>query len=309
MLQRLAVASVVLLFLSGCLGFGDEVEVEQEYQPEECNGMDILCDRTYDTVTFPETHNAFATHEDGIWYPASNHATGFQAQWDAGMRAFMLDTHYANLDERVEEGVRFCHGDDSRGFSPCVYGSVEPKEWLDALYEEMVEHSDDVVTLLIENYVEADHLRATLNSSIPEDWWFVHEYNTTWPTLGDMIRADTRLVIFWEQGANESHPWFHDFLEHSWTTNYAEDSTEDMNCEVLRGDVTRPVFHMNSWLSGALGLSDPNRADQANDVDFLVNRSIECYDLHGKYPTFIAVDWWEDGDVVEAARQVNLLER
>ena len=55
---------------------------------------------------------------------------------------------------------------DSRGFSPCVYGSVEPKEWLDALYEEMVEHSDDVVTLLIENYVEADHLRATINSSI-----------------------------------------------------------------------------------------------------------------------------------------------
>ena len=43
----------------------------------------------------------------------------------------------------------------------------------------------------------------------------------------------------------------------------------------------RPVFHMNSWLSGALGLSDPNRADQANDVDFLVNRSIECYEHTG----------------------------
>jgi hypothetical protein len=30
--------------------------------------------------------------------------------------------------------------------------------------------------------------------------------------------------------------------------------------------------------------------------------------LHGKRPTFIAVDWWEDGDVVEAARRINEIE-
>ena len=52
-----------------------------------CNGMVILCHRTYDKVTFPETHNSYSTHEDNIFYPASNHRTGFQAQWNAGMRA------------------------------------------------------------------------------------------------------------------------------------------------------------------------------------------------------------------------------
>ena len=28
----------------------------------------------------------------------------------------------------------------------------------------------------------------------------------------------------------------------------------------------------------------------------------------GKRPTFIAVDWWEEGDVVEAVERVNLME-
>jgi len=45
-----------------------------------------------------------------------------------------------------------------------------------------------------------------------------------------------------------------------------------------------------------------------NDVDFMVERAEECIEDHGKRPTFIAVDWWEDGDVVEAARLVNLIE-
>ena len=32
-----------------------------------CNGMVILCHRTYDQVTFPETHNSYSTHEDNIF--------------------------------------------------------------------------------------------------------------------------------------------------------------------------------------------------------------------------------------------------
>ena len=81
-----------------------------------------------------------------------------------------------------------------------------------------------------------------------------------------------------------------------------------MDCEKLRGDVNQPVFHMNNWLKNEAGLSDPNRAGEANDVDFMVERAIECIDLHGKRPTFIAVDWWEEGDVVRAAEKVNLLQ-
>lgn len=278
------------------------------YETVPCNGLVILCHRTYDQVTFPETHNSFSTHEDNIYYPASNHRTGFQPQWNAGMRAFMLDTHYLTTADQSASTVRFCHGDSDRGFSPCTYGAVDPWEWLSNLESEMNSETRDIVTLLIENDVEADHLKELFDDVGLTDWMYVHNMNAPWPTLIELINADTRLVVFWEQSGDSNHPYFHDFLTHSWTTNYAEEETSDMNCDPYRGDSQQVVFHMNNWLKGPGGLSDPNRASEANDVDFMVERAIECIDLHNKRPTFIAVDWWEDGDVVMAAKRVNELE-
>ena len=301
------------LLCSGCvtpsvdtLSVQNEEDAEQPTEP--CNGLLVLCQRTYDNVTFPETHNAFSTHQDGIYYPASNHQTGLDAQWNAGMRAFMIDTHYETLgDERVES-VRLCHGDDDRGFSPCTYGNVDSVSWLSNLQGKMDENPRDVVTLLVENYVQPDHLLAVFEQANLYEKAYIHTLNTPWPTLHEMIDQGTNLVVFWEQSGDASHPWVHDFLTYSWTTNFAEENTEDMTCDLLRGDVEQEVYHMNNWLRGPLGLSDPTRGDEANDVEFLVQRATECWQQHGKRPTFIAVDWWEDGDVVAAALAINQLD-
>ena len=303
---------IVLMLLSGCVAptvprtaVNEEVPIPDG---TECNGMVLLCDRTYDDVTFPETHNAFSTHEDGIYYPAANHQTGLLAQWNAGIRAFMIDTHYEVLgDERVET-VRLCHGDDDRGFSPCTYGTVNAVTWLSQLNALMQDAPNDVVTLLVENYVQADHLKAVVEQSGLYDLVYYHTMNEPWPTLATMLEDRTPLVVFWEQSADPAHPWVHDFLTHSWTTNFAEENTEDMNCDPLRGDPEQEVYHMNNWLRGPLGLSDPSRGDEANNIDFLIERAKECWIQHGKRPTFIAVDWWEDGDVVAASVAINALE-
>ena len=271
-----AVFLTLLLLCSGCVAPSVDTSSMQEDDDSElpseaCNGLVVLCLRTYDNVTFPETHNAFSTHQDGIYYPASNHQTGLDAQWAAGMRAFMIDTHYETLgDERVES-VRLCHGDDDRGFSPCIYGNVDSVSWLSNLQSKMNENPRDVVTLLVENYVQPDHLLAVFEQANLREKMYLHTLNTPWPTLQEMIEQETNLVVFWEQGGDSSHPWVHDFLTYSWTTNYAEENTEDMNCDLLRGDVEQEVYHMNNWLRGPLGLSDPTRGDEANDVDFSFN--------------------------------------
>ena len=302
---------IVLLLLPGCVTptvpSGSQVDEETVQYEEPCNGLVVLCSRSYSDVTFPETHNAFSTHEDGIYYPAANHLTGLLPQWEAGMRAFMIDTHYETLgDERIET-VRLCHGDDDRGFSPCIYGNVDAEAWLIDLKSLMEDSPRDVVTLLVENYVQPDHLKAVFEASGLYDMVFFHPMNSPWPTLGEMIDDGTPLVVFWEQSEDTNHPWIHDFLTHSWTTNYAEENTEDMNCDPLRGDPEQEVYHMNNWLRGPLGLSDPTRGEEANNVEFLVERATECWLQHGKRPTFIAVDWWEDGDVVAAALAINQL--
>jgi len=271
----------------------------------ECNGQVDLCSRSYDDVTFPETHNAFATHEDGIMYPASNHQTGLFSQWNAGVRAFMIDTHYENLNDESQGNVRLCHGDDDRGTSPCIYGGIDAVSWLSSLAALMEDAPNDVVTLLVENYVQPEHLAAVFLESGLTEHAFVHELNSPWPTLEQMIASERPLVVFWEQSADLNYPWIHDFLTHSWITNFAEENPEDMNCDPLRGDPKQSVYHMNNWLSGPLGLSDPTRGDEANNPDFLVDRAKECWQQHGKRPTFVAVDWWEDGDVVEAVQTIN----
>jgi hypothetical protein len=162
--------------------------------------------------------------------------------------------------------------------------------------------------LLVENYVEPDHLKKVLDDAGLADMMYVHDMNTEWPTLIELINMDKRLVVFWEQSGDSDHPYFHDFLEFGWTTDYANDDTESMDCDPHRGDSNQPVYHMNNWLKNQAGLSDSQRAAEANDVEFMVERAIECIEQHGKRPTFIAVDWWEEGDVVEAARLVNMIE-
>ena len=302
---------VLCLVLAGCTSPDLEASTEAVQQPDDglvCNGLAILCDRSYDNVTFPETHNAFATHEDGIYYPASNHRTGLDAQWQAGIRAFMLDTHYADSSNPNPDGVRFCHGSGGGTISPCVYGSVGAVAWLTDLEQHMVNAPSDVVTLLIENYVQADDLVHVLDEAGLMGNAYVHTLNEPWPTLRELVGQNHRLVLFWEQASDTNHPYFHDFLTFGWTTDYAEESKDEMDCVPHRGDGIQPVYHMNNWLSGPLGLSSPNNADETNDPTFLVERATECIEMHGKRPTFIAVDWWEDGDVVAAALAVNQLE-
>ncbi len=312
MLHKFSTVLLCLIFLSsGCLQSSTKIDGEDsgtEIQHEPCNGMVELCYRQYSEVTFPETHNSFATHADGIYYPASNHETGLQEQWDAGMRAFMLDAHYRTSFSSDSNDVRFCHGDPDRGASPCHYGEVNAIAWLSHIRSLMAGDENDIVTLLFESTVSAEHIEYILMESDLFDWIYQHELGEQWPTLGELIDADNRLVVFWEEPQDDAFPWLHDFLVFSWTTNFAEDDPEEMNCEVHRGDGTQTVWHLNNWLKNSAGLSDPQRAGQVNDYDFLLNRGLECWEMHGKRPTFIAVDWWEDGDVVAVARTLNEME-
>lgn len=275
-----------------------------------CHGSSEYCLRSYDDFTFPETHNAYSAAEDGVVIGV-NHYTGLQAQWDGGIRAFMVDTHHATYDDTEPEDVRFCHG-TGQFFHPCLYSEIDAFEWLNLLNslmnstnEECASSCGDVVTLLIENRVPADHLEFLFNATGLYDRIYFHNLGEEWPSIGDLILTGKDLVIFWEQPGNESYPWLHDFGVFSWTTNYAEDNQEDMECTVHRGDGAQPVWHLNNWLTSQYGLPDPFRSSEVNDYDFLLNRSIECWEIMNNRPTFVAVDYWEDGEVTNVTITLN----
>ena len=290
-------------------GLPNEWEEERGFDSRDpnsvlkCHGESIFCLRTFDDYTFPETHNAYSTIEDQFLIGV-NHYTGLQRQWDGGIRAFMVDSHHRSYENTSAEDVRFCHG-TGQFFHPCQFGEADAFEWLSLLGSLMNNSSGDVITLLIENYVPAEHLDFLFKQTGMYDRIYTHTLGEPWPSLGDLVLAGTDLVVFWEQSQNDEFPWLHDFGMFSWTTDYAEDNPEDMTCTVYRGDGAQPVWHLNNWLTSAFGLPDPVRAIDVNDYDNLLERALECWEIMDNRPTFIAVDYWEEGEITNVTITLN----
>ncbi len=323
-----AILLAIVLVTAGCLAATSEVTLdpladsdgdgllddwEEENGLDPLNGSDAIecmgnvtyCMRTYDDFTFAETHNSFATEEDGIHYPASNHDTGLAAQWEGGIRSFMLDVHHRSSFQTGSDDLAFCHGDSNGIIHPCSYGEVDAFDWLDDLRMLMDDNPLEIVTLLLENYVPSDHLEHLFTETSLLNRTWIHSTDDVWPTLGEMVLAERTLVIFTDSGDGPEWPWLHHAWTHSWDTPYGESNQDEMSCEVGRGDGDQPVWHLNNWLSNAAGLSDPQRAEQVNDHETLLQRALDCWTEVDDRPTFIAVDWWEDGDVVGVVEALN----
>tara|TARA_B100000214_G_scaffold76141_1_gene51263 strand:- start:612 stop:1562 length:951 start_codon:yes stop_codon:yes gene_type:complete len=292
------VCLILLLLLMG-LSPTLSVQVDQEFV-EPCNGLSENCDKQYTQVTYPETHNAHSSLDEGYNFLAANHRLNISQQWDAGYRAFMLDIHHSRYSDSLEN-TSFCHG-------TCILGNQNAVELLSIIHDKMNSSTRDVVTLLFEVHVPYSHIAYILNQSGLIDKVHTQTLNEDWPTLSSMIESQRNLVVFIEGSSDSNYPYLHNFVEHGWTTNYAEKNPEDMTCDVHRGDGNQPVWHMNNWLSVERGTSDWTRAHIVNDYDFLLNRSLECWEIHGSKPTFVAVDWWTDGDAVNVTIALNQME-
>ena len=290
-------------------GLPNDWEASRGFDPMDaddyitCHGEASFCLRTYDDFTFAETHNAYSTVEDKFLIGV-NHYTGLQSQWEDGIRAFMVDSHHRAYDNTTADDVSFCHG-TGQFFHPCQFGIVAAFDWIRLLDSLMNNSSGDIVTLLIENYVPAAHLSHLFNETGMSRRVYTHTLGDPWPSLGDLALAGTDLVVFWEQAQDHDFPWLHDFGVFSWTTDYAEDSPDEMDCTVYRGDGSQPVWHLNNWLTSSFGLPDPVRAGDVNDYETLLRRSIECWEKMDDRPTFIAVDYWEEGEVTNVTITIN----
>ena len=290
-------------------GLPNDWEASRGFDPMDaddyitCHGEASFCLRTYDDFTFAETHNAYSTVEDKFLIGV-NHYTGLQSQWEDGIRAFMVDSHHRTYDNTTADDVSFCHG-TGQFFHPCQFGIVDAFDWIRLLDSLMNNSSGDIVTLLIENYVPASHLSHLFNETGMSRRVYTHTLGDPWPSLGDLALAGTDLVVFWEQAQDHDFPWLHDFGVFSWTTDYAEDSPDEMDCTVYRGDGSQPVWHLNNWLTSSFGLPDPVRAGDVNDYETLLRRSIECWEKMDDRPTFIAVDYWEEGEVTNVTITIN----
>jgi hypothetical protein len=257
--------------------------------PEKlCNGASELCDRRYDEVSFATTHNAMSAADEGWIHTDQRY--GIARQLADGIRGLMLDVH------TFEGEPHLCHG------SACASGKRKLVDGLGDIASFLADHPDEVVTIIFEPYVPAAQIQDALTSVGLDSLLHTQVAGQPWPTLGELIAADHRLVVFTEHGGG-AFPWYHDVWQHAWDTHWEFYAPEEMHCGRNRGAAENPLFIFNHFLVTSDGAEA--FAEQINEAEVLGTRAELCQDESGRRANFVVVDYYDVGDLFDVVRNLN----
>jgi len=271
-----------------------------DFSGENVAGVDFqaaiqgFLDRRYDQVSFPTTHNAMSNAEEGWLLP--NQRYGITRQLQDGVRALMLDIY------DWEGEVILCHGCDEwygylGGHRPLLDGLLEIGAFLE-------EQPEAVVTIIFESYVARAAVEPVFAAAGLLDRAHAQLPGAPWPTLGEMIAADTRLVVFTDHDG-ETGSWYNPVWTFAWETHWSAEYAEDLTCAPNRGDPASDLFILNHFLTRG---TTPKSvlASEVNHNPFLEERALDCWDQSGRRPNFVTVDFYDVGDVFQAVNTLNL---
>lgn len=255
-----------------------------------CNGHAALCSRRYDEVVFPTTHNSYSARDAGFSLFNANHVKPLGEQLAAGVRGLLLDV-------TIDDGeTALCHG-------PCSLGRLAHIDVLGEIADFLANNPREIVTIIYEDSAPVEDIAADFAALALESKVFTYA-GGPFPTLAEMIDADTRLVITAENGGPPP-AWFHHVWDITWDTPYTFHGVDEFTCAPNRGDPQNPLFLLNHWLSSDLDLPSQDGAKMVNVYDVLHGRAVECMQAAGDLPNFVAIDFWEEGDLFAVVDALN----
>lgn len=290
--------------------------VERSEASAACNGHVDLCDRRIDEVVFAGSHNAMSSTELG-WELAMQ--TGdMVAQLDHGIRALLIDALYWDSDGQIEggeaaagasaaieaalgddqprPGTWLCHGFCALGATDLTAGLADIDAWLAA-------NPREVLLIVVQDEVTFDDLSTAFELSGLRDRVHAHQPGQPFPTLGELIEADERVLVY---GENQGSPgeWFQNAYASAFTeTPFTFAVRSEFNCQPNRGQEDNPLLLINHWIT--TGIPVREAAVSINSRDVLLERVEECQTDRGRSPTVLATDFVETGDLVEVVAELN----
>lgn len=267
--------------------------------PDTCNGHVELCSRRLDEVALPATHNSFADVEHQII--PSNQTQNITAQLEAGIRGLMIDTYY---DPNDSTRTLTCHG-------ICLSFNLTLEEELRAIADFMALERDAVIVIVFESYISDDDTDAAFVASGLADYTYAHTLGQPWPTLGELVQNDTRLVVLTDnQGGTETgpYPYYMDQWRYAFQNPYSATSLADFatidSCSVDRGSAAaNTLFVMNHFLTAPLASFDLSA--MANPYASLGTHVKKCQTERGRIPNLVTVDFYETGDLFWVVDELN----
>jgi hypothetical protein len=319
--RKLVIVGAVLAIVLVPLGL--RFLIDSKRQPElVCNGHKELCDRPVNEVAFVTTHNAMSIADYGWIWPS--HDGSVTNQLNAGVRAFMLDTHYwddqawiesqldylppeqqaavqdildvVELDQ--EDGTYLCHMMCGLGATDLTDTLVEIRRFLD-------DNPNEVVAIIFEDLLSTADTEQAFAESGLDALVYTHEPDTPWPTLREMIDDDSRVLAMAED-AGPPPEWYLHAWDYTEETPYSFSELadfDDTSCEPNRGDTDKAFFLLNHWITRA----SPSRVDAAvlNDYEYLLERAQRCAGERGQIPNFVGVNFYLNGNVFEVVNELN----
>ena len=255
--------------------------------PPECNGHVELCAKRFDEVSYVTTHNAMSNAEDN--WQAPNQNKNLRHQLEAGVRGLMLDVH------EYGDGIELCHGF-------CQLGHLPVADGLEIIADYLHAQRGEVVTIIFESYTSAANIADAFAASGLDRYVHAHTAGTPWPTLRELIDSDERVIVLTDREGG-TLPWYMDVWAHAFETHYAAETTADFSCDMNRGTAGNALFIFNHFLTAPLAV--PDQADTVNANPFLVERARTCMQVRGHLANFVTVDFYDQGDVIDAVRMLN----
>jgi hypothetical protein len=302
-----------------------------------CNGSHALCSRPINEVIFPGTHNSFAAADEPGWYFA-NQTYPIARQLQDGIRAFLIDIHYGVYDpatgrvrtdltaegsdrnkvaqqlpesalriaDRVAGGIGLgtlqgkpepylCH-------TLCELGAEPLDRELDEIATFLREHPDQVLVVIVEDYVPPSTIRQTFESAGLTRYVETLRLHAPLPTLGELVESGHRLLAFAEVKGG-SPPWYMPAFEFIQDTPLGALHPGQLSCDRYRGDADSPMLLINHWIppfppSRTLGA-------QIGRATFLRARISQCTRQRHIPGAIVAVDFYQRTSVVKVAQELN----
>ncbi|KAL8729421.1 MAG: hypothetical protein Q9181_005011 [Wetmoreana brouardii] len=283
------------------------LNLSQTFAGPPCNGHTELCPRKYSNITFIGAHDSPFVGDS----PADNQGLSVTAQLDAGIRFLQAQSHINPF-----KTLSLCHTNcfiNDAGSLTSYLTTI--KKWLD-------KNPDEVLTLLLTNGDRTDIKKfdASFKSTGLDEFAYTPPSNplpmSAWPTLGDLIKAKTRLIVFLDYGAKEKAvPYILDEFAYFFETPFDTTDPAFNQCQIDRPPKASPdgrMYIVNHYLDKKI-VADvlvPDR-DAAPKVNAATGRGgIQaqadiCKGLYRRAPNTILLDFFDKGEAMMAQRKLN----
>ncbi|KAI1143969.1 PLC-like phosphodiesterase [Hypoxylon sp. FL0543] len=279
-----------------------------------CNNSPDLCSRSYNNITHMGAHDsAFLRDETTSNSIAGNQYFNATVALDAGLRLLQAQVHDKN------GAIELCH-------TSCdLLDAGTLQNWLTPIKDWMDDNPNEVVTLLLVNSDGKDVAEfGTVFSASGIDKYGYTPSGNGWPTLQEMISANTRLVTFIASiSANSQYPYLLSEFDHVFETPFEVTSLSGFNCTLDRpssqtsagaaisaGLMPLMNHFKDTLLAASIEVPDADNITTTNSPSTSTTGNLglhaqTCNQQWGIKPTFVLVDFFNMGPAIQTADNLN----